>query len=199
MLQTLKDAFQKRRSYYSISNKSPISDEELEDILKHVILHMPSAFNSQSSRIVLLLGEHHQKLWDIVKETLRKRIPAEKFASTDKKIDTFAAGYGSILFLEDFTPFDENREKMKSYADKFDDWSNHTAGMHQLAVWTMLEAAGFGASLQHYNTLIDDEVKETFGINPKWKLLAQMPFGLPTEEPGPKEHLPVEDRLFIFK
>lgn len=199
MLQILKDAFEKRRSYYSISNKSPISDEELEDILKHVILHMPSAFNSQSSRIVLLLGEHHQKLWDIVKETLRKKIPAEKFDSTDKKIDTFAAGYGSILFLEDFTPFEENRVKMKSYADKFDDWSNHTAGMHQLAVWTMLEAAGFGASLQHYNTIIDDEVKETFGLDPKWKLLAQMPFGLPTEEPGPKESLPVEGRLFIFK
>lgn len=199
MLQVLKDAFEGRRSYYSITNESPISDQEIKDILNHVILHTPSAFNSQSTRMVLLLGDEHKKLWSITKETLRKIIPAEKFDSTDKKIDSFAAGYGSVIFLEDPAPFDAAREKMASYADKFDDWANHTSGMHQLAVWTMLEAAGFGVSLQHYNTLIDDEVKATWNLNKNWKVIAQMPFGLPTEGPGTKEFLPVENRLFIFE
>jgi len=40
----------------------------------------------------------------------------------------------------------------------------------------MLEDAGLGASLQHYNPLIDQETAETWDINPDWKLLAQMPF-----------------------
>ena len=30
--------------------------------------------------------------------------------------------------------------------------------MLQLVVWTALEAEGLGATLQHYNPLIDDEV-----------------------------------------
>lgn len=199
MLEVLKNAFENRRSYYNITNQSPISDDEIKDILNNVILHTPSAFNSQTTRMVLLLGDEHKKLWSMVKETLRKVVPADKFDSTDKKIDSFSAGYGSVLFLEDSSPLDAVRDKFSTYADKFDDWSNHTSGMHQFAVWTMLEAAGFGVSLQHYNTLIDDEVKETWNLDKNWKLIAQMPFGLPVEKPGPKEFLPVENRLFVFE
>ena len=51
--------------------------------------------------------------------------------------------------------------------------------MHQLAVWTMLEDAGFGASLQHYNPLIDKEVRERWDLPAAWRLFAQMPFGMP--------------------
>ena len=71
--------------------------------------------------------------------------------------------------------------------------------MHQLAVWTMLEEVGFGASLQHYNPLIDAEVASTWGISPKWKLMAEMPFGKPTAAPGEKEFQPLEKRLLVFR
>ena len=46
--------------------------------------------------------------------------------------------------------------------------------MHQLAVWTMLEDEGMGASLQHYNPLIDDEVRKVWNLSDDWKLIAQM-------------------------
>jgi predicted oxidoreductase (fatty acid repression mutant protein) len=71
--------------------------------------------------------------------------------------------------------------------------------MHQFAVWTMLEEAGFGASLQHYNPLIDAEVAATWGIDPHWKLMAEMPFGKPTATPGKKEFQPLEKRLLSFR
>ena len=58
--------------------------------------------------------------------------------------------------------------------------------MHQLVVWTGLEAEGLGASLQHYNPLIDDEVKQEWNVPANWKLIAQMPFGNPTAAPGEK-------------
>ena len=62
----------------------------------------------------------------------------------------------------------------------------------KLVVWAALEAEGLGASLQHYNPLIDDEVKKEWNIPGNWKLIAQMPFGNPTSPPGEKEFQPLE-------
>lgn len=36
-------------------------------------------------------------------------------------------------------------------------------------------------------------------LDPKWELVAQMPFGTPTEEPGPKEIKPLDKRVLVFK
>lgn len=71
--------------------------------------------------------------------------------------------------------------------------------MHQLVIWTALEEVGFGASLQHYNPIIDESVQEEWSLPSTWKLIAQMPFGKPTAEPGDKEFKPLEDRVKIFK
>ncbi|MDL2291731.1 nitroreductase family protein, partial [Bacteroides sp. OttesenSCG-928-F21] len=82
-----------RRSFYAISNHSPISTEEIERIINDVMLHVPSAFNSQSARVVLLIGKEHRKLWSIVKETLRKKMAGRPFEETEAKIDNcFASG-----------------------------------------------------------------------------------------------------------
>ena len=67
---------------------------EIENIVKFAVKNIPSAFNSQSTRMVLLLGEQHVKLWNIVKDTLRKIVPAEAFKTTENKIDkSFASGF----------------------------------------------------------------------------------------------------------
>lgn len=200
MSRNFKEALKNRRTYYSISNKSLISDKEIEEIINFAVTNVPSAFNSQSARLVLLLGENHNKLWNIVKEVLRKNVPAETFGATEAKIDgAFAAGYGTILFFEDQSVVKGLQDAFPLYADNFPIWSQHTTAMHQLAVWTMLEDAGFGASLQHYNPLIDAEVLKAWGLNSNWKLTAQMPFGVPTKEPGKKEFNPLEDRVKIFR
>lgn len=200
MKKDLKKAIENRRTYYSINGKSPISDNEIKEIIDFAILHVPSAFNSQSTRVVLLLGKNHKKLWGIVKDTLKKIVPAEAFPDTEAKIDNaFAAGYGTILFYEDQSVVEGLQKAFPSYSDNFPIWSQQTSGMHQFTIWTLLEEAGFGASLQHYNPIIDEEVAKTWDINPKWKLIAQMPFGTPTSEPSPKEYQPLESRIKIFK
>ncbi len=200
MTLTFKDALKNRRTYYTITNESPVSDKEIKEILEHALLHVPSAFNSQTTRVVLLLGDQHKKLWNITKETLRKIVPPENFGATESKIDgAFAAGYGTVLFYEDTEVVEGLQKAFPSYSENFPVWSQHTAGMHQLAVWTMLEEAGFGASLQHYNPLIDAEVASTWEINPKWKLIAEMPFGRPTTNPDEKEFQPLEKRLLAFR
>ena len=44
-----------RRTIYKTKTSISISDEELEEMIEHIVKYMPSAFNSQSTRIVLLL------------------------------------------------------------------------------------------------------------------------------------------------
>ena len=197
-MKEFKKMVENRRSYYAIDKKSPVSDQEIREIIEHAVKHVPSAFNSQSARVVLLLGENHDKLWEITRETLRKIVPADSFASTDAKIDGFKNGYGTIMFFEDQTVIEGLQEQFSLYKDVFPVWSLQSSGMLQYTIWVTIEAAGLGASLQHYNPLIDDEVKAAWNLPEKWKLLAQMPFGTPVSEPGDKDFLPLDDRFKVF-
>jgi predicted oxidoreductase (fatty acid repression mutant protein) len=191
-------AVKERRSIYGISKESPVSDERIKEVVHHAVKHTPSAFNSQSTRVVVLLGESHTKLWNITTETLRKIVPADQFGPTEEKMKAFSNGYGTILFFEDMAVIESLQKQFAAYADNFPIWSHHTSGMHQYVIWTALELEGFGASLQHYNPLIDDEVKKEWNIPDNWKLIAQMPFGKPTAPPGDKEFKPLEERAKFF-
>lgn len=193
------DAMKDRRSIYSISDESPVSDERINEVIGQAVKYVPSAFNSQSAKVVVLYGENHKQLWNITKETLRKIVPPANFAQTEQKIDSFAAGYGTVLYFEDSTITDGLAQQFPLYKDNFPVWAQHANGMLQFAVWTSLEAEGLGASLQHYNPLIDDEVRNTWDIPTGWKLIAQMPFGKPTGEPSEKEFAPLEERMRAIK
>lgn len=198
-MKNLQEVIVERRSYYQIANQSPISDEEIKALIDLAVMHVPSAFNSQSARIVLLLGDHHQKLWDIVKVTLAKKLSEESFKSTQVKIEScFQCGYGTVLFYEDQEIVKNLQKQFPSYSDRFPLWSEQASGMHQYAIWLLLKEAGFGSSLQHYNLLIDAEVAKTWNIHPEWKLIAQMPFGVPISEPGAKEFDSLANRSLMF-
>ena len=200
MEKNFKETLATRRSYYALTNFSPVSDKEIEDIIVFAANNTPSAFNSQTARIVLLLGEHHKALWTIVKETLKKIVPEPAYPKTEQKVNnSFAAGYGTILFFEDYAVVEQLEKDFSLYKDNFKDWSLQASGMHQLVVWTMLESAGFGASLQHYNPLIDEEVRKKWNLPQTWKLISQMPFGKPLDIPGKKEMQPIENRVKIFQ
>lgn len=188
-----------RRSFYAISKEKVTSDEVIQELIEKAVKNTPSAFNSQSARVVLLLGKHHDKLWDITKETLRKIVPADKFGETEDKINSFGNGYGTVLFFEDTTVIETLQSQFALYKDNFPVWSLQSSGMHQYVVWTSLELEGFGASLQHYNELIEDQVKKEWSVPSNWKLLAQMPFGKITAQPDEKQFLPLADRIKIFK
>ena len=112
---------------------------------------------------------------------------------------SFAAGYGTVLFFEDTDVVRGLQQQFPAYAGNFPVWSEQTSAMHQLAVWTMLEDAGLGASLQHYNPLIDDEVRKRWSLPGEWKLVAQMPFGTPAGEPGEKTFKPLDERIRVFR
>jgi uncharacterized protein len=191
-------AVKNRRSYYGISKDSPISDENIHELINEAVNHTPSAFNSQSARVVVLIGQQHDKLWELTKETLRKIVAADKFTPTEEKMDAFKSGYGSVLFFEDQSVVESMQNQFAPYKENFPIWSNQSSGMLQFVIWTALEDAGFGASLQHYNPLIDAEVASTWNLPGTWKLIAQMPFGKPTSDPGEKTFQPLEERVKFY-
>lgn len=199
MKRTFEEALANRRSYYNINHDSPVEDEEIVRIIHETVKHVPSAYNSQSTRIVLLLGEEHKKLWKIVTKILKMMLPEEVFAKSEKKINTsFSSGHGTVLYFEDSSVISKFMEAYPLYSNNFKVWSQHTSAMHQFTIWTMLEDLGFGASLQHYNPLIDEEVKRTWHIPKEWELIAQMPFGIPLSPPDKKVIKPLEERVKVY-
>ncbi|PNZ29870.1 nitroreductase [Staphylococcus petrasii] len=189
-----------RRTIYKTETSISISDEELEELIEHIIKYMPSAFNSQSTRIVLLLNDNHRKFWDNTKTVLRDVMgPDRDFEPTNQRIEGFKHSYGTILYFEDEDVVKALQEKMPSYADNFANWSVQTNAMHQFAIWTALSSKGIGASLQHYNPLVDQITVQEFDIPASWKLVAQMPFGDIREEAADKEIQPTDNRFIVKK
>jgi predicted oxidoreductase (fatty acid repression mutant protein) len=192
------DSLRKRRTQYALGKSLTLATSKVDSLIREAIRHSPSSFNMQSSRAVILFGEESTRLWSIVLGALRAVVPAGNFASTSAKIGGFASGAGTILFFEDQDSIRLCQEKFALYADNFPVWSEQAAGMAQLAVWTALAEAGIGASLQHYNPLIDAEVSRVWTLPQSWKLRAQMPFGS-NEAPFPeKEFMDDASRFRTF-
>ncbi len=199
MIKDFQTSIKQRRSYYGIGKDVKIENKQIENLIRDAVLHTPSAFNSQTSRVVVLFGKNHTKLWSIVKETLKKIVPPKAFPKTEEKINSFDSGYGTVLYFEEGNIVKSLQEQFPTYKDNFPKWSEQSNGMLQFVIWNLLEIEGLGASLQHYNPLIDEEVKKEWNIPDSWNLIAQMPFGSITENPGQKEFLPIEDRVRIFE
>ena len=183
-----KNLYQNRRSVYALGKNLPISEQEALEIIDNAVKYSPSAFNSQTAHVVVLLGENHQKLWDITFGELEKFLPNEEAkAATKGKIDSFAEAYGTILFFEDHDVVKGLQEQFSAYAENFPIWSEQSTGIASFAVWNALAEAGVGANIQHYNPVIDEKVAAEWNIPANLVLRAQMPFGEKLQEAAPIE------------
>ncbi|MCF7520617.1 nitroreductase family protein [Neisseria sp. ZJ106] len=196
--QTLMNAAANRRSIYALNKKLPISRQEVQQIVEHALLHTPSAFNSQSTRLVVLFGDEHEKVWQFVENTLRAIVPAESFAPTQERINDFKAAAATILFFEDQEVVAGLQQQFPAYADNFPIWADHADAMVQYALWTTLSAADVGVNLQHYNPLPDADIAKEWQIPANWTLRAQMVIGGIAAPAGEKTFKPVEERLKVF-
>lgn len=110
-------ALSHRRSVYTLSNSSTISDPRIVEILKQAIEKTPAAFGSFTTRMVLLLrdggsveggrgvakrgGGAQQRMWDLVERVLREKFEQggkheSEWEQTRQKIDGFRAAYGTV-------------------------------------------------------------------------------------------------------
>lgn len=193
------EAVKERRSIYSISKETDLSDEKILRLIEEAVKYTPSAFNSQSARVVVLFGESHNQLWDLTKEQLRKIVPEDQFSSTEERINSFRSGHGTVVYFEDMQVVESLQREYALYKDNFPIWAQQSNGMLQYVIWTALEIEGLGVSLQHYNELIEEEVKKQWDIPEQWKMIGQMPFGKPTAPADSKEFFSLEERIKVFK
>lgn len=97
-------AIQYRRTVYPLTDKSPVSDARIEQIVQEVVAIAPSAYNTQPMRVALMLGGEHKKLWQLVREKATPLLAGAPQAVQDamaQRFTMFEASYGSVCL----TPF----------------------------------------------------------------------------------------------
>lgn len=184
-----------RRSRYQLTNEIPLTDQQVLSLVREAVKYAPSAFNSQSTRVLVLFREQHRQFWNLTQQELQKIVPPDKFSPTKEKLTSFAAGYGTLLFFEEWKTVETLQAQFPTYKDNFPIWAYQANAMAEYIVWTSFAEAGIGASLQHYNPLVDEVTKKTFALPASWKLIAQMPFGTAQGEPAEKSFLSLQERV----
>ena len=193
------DSLNRRRSVYDLSGVLPISENCFIETIESCILNCPTPFNIQSARVVVLFGKKHLQIWNKIWEELFNLITDKHTAGVKKKIDAFMRAYGTILFFEDRNSLMRLKKQFPQYAKNMRVWTEQANGMLQYMIWQALSDNEVGASLQHYNELIDKTVNKMFNLPKTWKIVAQMPFGSIATEPSEKTFLPIEERLKILR
>ncbi|KAF1840926.1 Nitroreductase [Cucurbitaria berberidis CBS 394.84] len=190
------DAIVNRRSVYTLTNTSPISQSRISEIVHEALKYCPSAFNVRSSRCIILFGVEHTALWDHAAEVMPKVAPAALQDLFVGRIPLFKAGYGTVLFFEDTTAKNLLPPAFVPLFKEYPEVDEHASGMIQFIVWTALAAEGLGCNLQHYQPSITPYVKDKYNVPETWELKAQLVFGQPTAGPGPdKERTHLEIAL----
>ncbi|XAO26521.1 hypothetical protein I312_105358 [Cryptococcus bacillisporus CA1280] len=202
------EAVTARRSYYNLTNKSTLSNAQLQEIVEKSVKYVPTSFNGQQSRAVLVAGSKHNELWDKITETHLRTLKGDKGQEefwANKIRDQYRAGYGTVIFFEDQDIVNGFSAKMPAFSQAFPIWSENSAGILQYITWTALAAEGHGASLQHYaqySAETQAAITELVDVSPNWKVTGLLPFGIPSGPPGPpgreKAFEPIEKRTKFF-
>lgn len=187
----IEESLAKRRSYYQLTKELPVAEGEITDLVKKLAELTPDAFNMKSARVVVTYGQKNDELWDAVYDAFGGKVAREK-------IDSFKAA-GTVLYFYDKSVVEGLQKKFELYAQNFPVWANQSNGMLQLAIWSGLRELNIGASLQHYNPVIDDAVRKLLDLPEDWVLVAEMPFGGIAAEPDAKEAENIDDRVKIFE
>ncbi|MDM1247175.1 nitroreductase family protein [Acinetobacter sp. R933-2] len=194
------DLIENRRTIYAIGRRVEQTPEQLTALIQNAIKQSPSSFNSQSSRAVILFNQQHEKFWQLVKEKLRSYAVDEVAATkTDTRIESFKAGFATVLFFEDLDVVKHLQDQFPLYADNFPIWSEHSTAIAQFVTWTALHTEGLGGSLQHYNPIVDDQVHTEWEIPASWKLRAQFVFGSIEAPATEKTYIEDQVRFKVFK
>lgn len=186
------ESLKERRTHYDINRDLPVNEIKVFDLVEKATELVPDAFNMKSSRVIVVTGEKQDQLWDNIYDVFEGNVPREK-------IDSFKNGYGTILYFYDEDTVKNLQSQYALYADKFVGWAIQSSGMLQLSIWSGLKELCIGASLQHYNPVIDEMVKEMFQLPESYILNAQMPFGGIGSYPDEKAKEDISKRVKIIK
>ncbi|WP_412988949.1 nitroreductase family protein [Pediococcus siamensis] len=194
------EILKERRSIYNLGKNVSLTDTELTTLIEGAVRETPTSFNAQTIRTVILFGDKHDQLWDIVANRLKSEVPSEQiYENTKKKIASFKAAYGTVLYFTDRSVVADYEKQVPLYAANLAPWAEQGLGGAQQNVWTVLADNQVGANLQHYNPIIDGEVRIAFDIPETWVLRGQMPFGSIEKPAAEKTYIDDQKRFRVLK
>jgi len=197
-MSTFVDLIEKRRSIYVLGTNSQYSKSEISDRIRKTLKQAPSAFNSQTSRAVVLFDEANDKFWDHIYDVQKDVLEGETWDLMSGIITGSKDGIGTVLFFEDTDAVKE----MPAQGVRQEAYKQNNNANAQYAVWLALAEMDLGASLQHFNVGyeqgFDKGTKEMFNLPESYEMLAQMPFGSIEQEAGEKEHVDADVQVKVF-
>lgn len=94
------EAVKRRPTVYGVTNKIPVSDDRIIDIVTETTQTLPSSWNMQSTRILVTLGKEHKNLWDAVmaaaKPFVLKQHGDEDWKRNEDCVQSFEAVCGTV-------------------------------------------------------------------------------------------------------
>lgn len=193
-----KNVIKNRRSIYALGNNSDYSIDEIVATIRETQKDVPSAFNSQTSRLVVLHGDANTKFWNLILEVQKEVLDQATWDFMSPIMEGAKGGIGTVLFFEDRDAV----ATMPTQGQRTEAYKQNNSANSQYAAWLALADMNLGGSLQHFNVGyeqgFDKAVRELFDLPESYELIAQMPFGSIEQEAGDKEYIDSEVQVQVF-
>ena len=195
----LTELVKNRRTQYAIGKNTELSNEEISEYITNIVREVPTAFNSQTTRVAIVFGEDNVKLWDHILDVQKDVLQGEMWDMMSGVMQGAKNGVGTVLFFEDLDAV----ETMPVNGTRGEAYKQNNNANTQYATWLGLTQLGLGGSLQHfnvgYNQGFDQGTKEMFDLPESYEMLAQMPFGSIEQEVEAKDHIDTNEQVKVFK
>lgn len=193
----LTELVKNRRSQYAIGNNTDLTNEEIVERITEIVKDVPSASNSQTTRVAFVFGDKNVELWDHIFDVQKDVLQGDVWEMMSGVMQGAKGGVGTILFFEDL----EAVKEMPTSPSRLEVYKQNNNANVQYAVWLALTEMGLGGSLQHmnvgYEQGFDKSVKELLNLPEHWEMQAQMPFGSIEGENGEKEYIADSERVVV--
>lgn len=188
-----------RRSTYMMSANTAVTEEEIIARLRENVSQVPTAYNSQTTRYVVLFGDANRKLWEHIYTVQKDVLDQQLWAQVSQAVASYQAVKGTVLFFEDHDAL----EKIPAPSASRETYKQNNAGNAQLVTWLTLAELGLGATLNHFNIGyeqgFDSKIREFFNLPDTYEMTAQMPFGAIEQPAYPKEFMDSEEQVQVIK
>lgn len=197
-MSNLTELVKNRRSQYMIGNDTDLTNEEIVERITEIVRDVPSASNSQTTRVAFIFGDKNVELWDHILDVQKDVLQGDMWEMMSGVMEGAKNAVGTILFFEDL----EAVKEMPTSPSRVEIYKQNNNANVQYAVWLALTEMNLGGSLQHmnvgYEQGFDKSVKELLGLPEHWEMQAQMPFGSIEGENGEKEYIADSERVVVI-
>lgn len=197
-MSTFVELAEKRRSVYALGTDSKYTQKDIEARIREVVKQVPTAFNSQTTRIVVLFDEASTKFWDHIYDVQKNVLEGGMVDWMNGVVTGAKNGIGTVLFFEDRDAVKE----MPAQGAREEAYKQNNNANAQYGVWLALAEMNLGASLQHFNVGyeqgFDKATKAMFNLPASYEMIAQMPFGSIEQELSEKEHIDTDVQVKVF-